>query len=594
MNKGYTNAAIVFAFVIVASSLALLSTNAFSQPTYTANDFFTNLIYNEAGLGHGVAVFELRNPLATDIVADTTNLKSRIAETKGASPTYNTRYYIEETTISITNITDYSTACSQPNITNNSFVKCAYQPIGWHLLSRTSNYWKPFSSYTFKAGQTYRVKLEAEWSPKQGFNSREWFPQFVYSGNTYEQLKWDWWNSTYGYRYIVTNLTGSNLAISANGTNGIGSGIVWCNARGPSDYIYSIASGPSGSVACANETHELYWENETSRVGNSPSGAFPSTAGVWHMRNESGTVYDSRYGNNTPNTGGQNVAGVFGNGLHFKRSESDVLDFGSSVTYATGPWSFSVWFNATSPASAGTDANSPQGILGGPYDITGTFTIGGGVTQQLCFVTQPSGGWTCAAQPLIQANTLYHAVITFDGTSVAKLYVNGNLTVTKTGINDNNMAFRYIGRGFNAANYFDGVIDEARVYTAELSQAEVQALYDNGRNLLGLLGDGEESASESSAREAIESAIRSSLGSVPIYTDQLIYIRNSTNYQQLARFDKVAKYRNQIWAFNHFNGAASYASMPNITPSFYTLELKNLQVSQITSSVSSFINSTRR
>lgn len=46
--------------------------------------------------------------------------------------------------------------------------------------------------------------------------------------------------------------------------------------------------------------------------------------------------------------------------------------------------------------------------------------------------------------------------------------------------------------------------------------------------------------------------------------------------------------------FNYFNATANYANMPNITPSFYTLEMVNMTIANITNMVSAYINSIKR
>jgi hypothetical protein len=79
----------------------------------------------------------------------------------------------------------------------------------------------------------------------------------------------------------------------------------------------------------------------------------------------------------------------------------------------------------------------------------------------------PSNGWT-------------HVAVVIGGTD--KMYVNGalagsivtNLRPSDLGIMD----YAFIGRSqFAADPYFDGQIDEFRVYNRALTTAEVQALY---------------------------------------------------------------------------------------------------------------------
>ncbi len=99
---------------------------------------------------------------------------------------------------------------------------------------------------------------------------------------------------------------------------------------------------------------------------------------------------------------------------------------------------------------------------------------------------------------------------------------------------------------------------------------------------------------ETAGRSAIEEGIKDSLGNdITIYTDQQIYARYVNTTQQLARFDKVTKYGNQIWAFNYVNGSTPFANMQNITPAFYVRELANMTVGNIQPTVSDFINKTK-
>jgi hypothetical protein len=99
---------------------------------------------------------------------------------------------------------------------------------------------------------------------------------------------------------------------------------------------------------------------------------------------------------------------------------------------------------------------------------------------------------------------------------------------------------------------------------------------------------------ETSGRLAIVQGIQNVLGnSAIIYTDQQVYIRNSTNYQQLSRFDKVTKFGNQIWAFNYVTGTESFTNMPSLGITFNVLEMANTSTDSITTTVSNFINQTK-
>lgn len=94
----------------------------------------------------------------------------------------------------------------------------------------------------------------------------------------------------------------------------------------------------------------------------------------------------------------------------------------------------------------------------------------------------------------LEAGKWYHIVVTYDGGTSAKIYVNGyNDGVIPdaglTGTNDVNFTGTFknttdvlrVGSGFvsSGTNYhFDGVIDEVRIYNRALSQGEITALYE--------------------------------------------------------------------------------------------------------------------
>jgi|SRR3989344_8815416 len=104
---------------------------------------------------------------------------------------------------------------------------------------------------------------------------------------------------------------------------------------------------------------------------------------------------------------------------------------------------------------------------------------------------------------------------------------------------------------------------------------------------------GESYANEDTARAAIESGINGALSSPAIYTDQQMYLRNSSNSQDLGSFDKVASKGSQRWAFNYITAGESYTNMFNLTPSVYVLEIEDLTGAEITKAVGDIINATK-
>ncbi|MFC1715684.1 LamG domain-containing protein [Candidatus Poribacteria bacterium] len=99
---------------------------------------------------------------------------------------------------------------------------------------------------------------------------------------------------------------------------------------------------------------------------------------------------------------------------------------------------------------------------------------------------------------------------------------------------------------------------------------------------------------ENEGRIAIESGIQNALTSgYTVYTDQRVYVRLANGSQKLGRFDKVAVYGSQRWAFNYLTGSEAYTNLFNVTPLLYVWEETSLTNPEITSQVSALISGTK-
>ena len=87
------------------------------------------------------------------------------------------------------------------------------------------------------------------------------------------------------------------------------------------------------------------------------------------------------------------------------------------------------------------------------------------------------GSWSATvSQPLTSAdlNTWKHVAMTFDGTTL-RFYVGGVLIRSAPGAHTTTNVPLLFGRWTPAAEYWNGLIDEVRIYGRGLSQAEIQA-----------------------------------------------------------------------------------------------------------------------
>ena len=93
-------------------------------------------------------------------------------------------------------------------------------------------------------------------------------------------------------------------------------------------------------------------------------------------------------------------------------------------------------------------------------------------------------GWTASASATLQLGQWYHVAGVYDGSSV-RLYVNGsqvgNAVTTSGAIVPSTNPLRIGNDPSNpTTRFFNGLVDEASVYSAALTAAEIQAIYNAG------------------------------------------------------------------------------------------------------------------
>ena len=196
-----------------------------------------------------------------------------------------------------------------------------------------------------------------------------------------------------------------------------------------------------------------------------------------------GTANDSSgYNNNGTLIGAPNfvngVDGVAGHALALNGS-SQAVGFSASVfsSYAPTTGTFSAWVNAANFAGgciayeAGTTANNFA--LSWPSSSTGTLAVNLG-----------SNNGILSSKNNFTTGTFYHLAVTWDGSSVS-IYVNGVLDSTHSGSNVPNLrpdgAGTQLGRyeyGTTAGAYFNGDIEDVRVYNYALTASAISAMYN--------------------------------------------------------------------------------------------------------------------
>jgi len=202
--------------------------------------------------------------------------------------------------------------------------------------------------------------------------------------------------------------------------------------------------------------------------------------GMWEFDGDASD--SSGLGNNAIITGADFVADTpSGNGyaLEFNRAESDWVQINGDVGLS-GAMTISLWFKAPDKNTQYIADNRTPGT----WWFIKNYMDGGKCASypgNICF-----DGRLVAEDSEWRVNEWTHIVVT-DDISTAKMYINGKLVDTGSSENTTISTNLRFGTRCTNSRYFQGLMDDIRVYEQALTSAEIQKLYVEGAKKHGLL-----------------------------------------------------------------------------------------------------------
>jgi hypothetical protein len=289
-----------------------------------------------------------------------------------------------------------------------------------------------------------------------GLTAGQWtFAAMVYNGSTLRLYK-------DAVQVGSTSLTGT---IS---TSGSVSARIGGNPDGTDDF-----DGGLDEVAVFNKALTAAELTLLYRVGR-------GLVGHWKLDETSGTNADdaSPYDSDGALTGGlsfssDSVTGVYSRGLNFNGSTDYISVPNDSTLQLTDALTIAAWIKGDAwGAGSDVDAIVRKGDTG-----PNNYHLGiadGRVT--LCLDQSDTAG--IRGDTVLETGRWHHVAATWDGSQV-KIYVNGELDATpvsRSGTIATDTRALHIG-GRSGADLFDGVLDDVRIYTYALDQADIYRLY---------------------------------------------------------------------------------------------------------------------
>lgn len=293
------------------------------------------------------------------------------------------------------------------------------------------------------------------------------------------------------YLYVDGNLIDQDTSLAETGTL----------ANAASFYIGIDADGSSNSWAGFIDEVKVYRSLRTTAELNAdylaetpsrgtaasfgPNQSYLSNGlvGYWKMDETSGGASDSS-GNAITLTDVNTVAftgGKFGNAGDFESTASEYQYAADNAALSlTGSLTLAAWIK-------------PESVTAGSYNIIAKWD---GVNEsyrlfqngdEIRLELDSAGNYQETTASNLTASVWYHVAGVYDSTSqTAKIYINGVEAPSSTSgtipssIGDDTGRF-HIGAEDSTtttANFYDGIIDEARVYNRALSPAEIKSLYN--------------------------------------------------------------------------------------------------------------------
>jgi len=211
------------------------------------------------------------------------------------------------------------------------------------------------------------------------------------------------------------------------------------------------------------------------------AGDITGLQGAWLLDEESGVRVDQTANNNdlTDNNTVLFATGQFGNAADFESANSEYLsitDGAQTGLDMTSSYTATFWTKVETLYGDQTFVTKTTASLNDGYSLR---TQASGLLELI----NASGASSTTPAGVITAGTWYHIAFVFDTVNnLAIFYVDGTVVDTNSYATDptNNTGEFRIGASVNGSHYFDGLIDEAAVFSRVLDVTEINDIKNNG------------------------------------------------------------------------------------------------------------------
>ncbi len=534
-------------------------------------------------------------------------------------------------------INNYKEVCNNYNATEtNGTLKlvenCTLVIENSYTITRQE--YRPFNFWaaTFETGKDHYIKLKGKKHATLGENNVEWVPTFY----GLQLSEFAWWNSNWSYTrsLSIKNMNNSvilteyhPIRVVVDTASLISAGKMRSNCldarflyNNITEMDYNVTNCNSATTVFdfqlrgknitgnANDTSfNFYYGNlvnnsyiPKNRTEINGTKVLPSTRVLLHFNEMAGsTVYDaSPYGQNASVDSGTvwNSSGVFDGSKSYTvaTDRMSIPDGANAEIEYNTDWTLEFWLwsndRANSHFVSKTDATAQKLEIArsGSQDINIMIRDSSNNVVSITTTENPlDSRWHHIA--LISNTSADRYFVFLDGRQIA------NQTNTHTASIQSSTPWRFgsMDRDPNLAP-LDTTIDGFRLSNDTLTTAQMHVLRPEPLTALGQEEPRPISANETDGDQAIVNGITNALGSnATVYSDQKLYMRNTTGGQLQGTFDRVAVQGNQTWAFNYVTEGESLTNISSLFRTVNVWENQSINSSQITSQVEIFINQTK-